>query len=157
MSLKNELNTDAARYGGSRTIAAIRHPGFRVGMVWRIACHAQKKRIPFFPSLLRQLNLLAHSCDLSIHARVDGGLKLPHPTGIVVGDNTIIGPGVTLMQHSTLGGNFGKRRDSREVPTLSDGVFIGPGAAVLGPVNVDKNAKIGANQVVTSNYPSEQV
>jgi serine O-acetyltransferase len=53
---------------------------------------------------------------------------------------------VTLYQSVTLGGTSlakGKRH-----PTLEDGVIVGAGAQVLGPIRVGAGARIGANAVV---------
>ena len=71
---------------------------------------------------------------------------------VVIGETAIIGDNVTIYQCVTLGGTdpangiAGKRH-----PTLEDGVIIGSGAQVLGPITVGKRARVGANAVVTRN------
>ena len=73
---------------------------------------------------------------------------------VVIGETAEIGDDVTIYQHVTLGGTSptdgvpGKRH-----PTIGDGVIIGSGAAVLGPVHVGARARIGANAVVTKDVP----
>ena len=68
----------------------------------------------------------------------------------VIGETAEIGDDVTIYQNVTLGGTDpaggvgGKRH-----PTLADGVIVGAGAQVLGPVTVGPRARIGANAVVT--------
>jgi serine O-acetyltransferase len=68
----------------------------------------------------------------------------------VVGETAEIGDDVTIYQCVTLGGTnphdgiAGKRH-----PTLKDGVVIGSGAQVLGPIVVGEGARVGANAVVT--------
>lgn len=68
----------------------------------------------------------------------------------VIGETAKIGNDVTIYQNVTLGGTDpaggvgGKRH-----PTLADGVIVGAGAQVLGPVQVGARARIGANAVVT--------
>ena len=62
----------------------------------------------------------------------------------------------------TLGGispslNSNDQRDLKRHPTLEDNVIIGSGAQVLGPVIVGKNAKVGANAVVTKHVPENAV
>ena len=72
----------------------------------------------------------------------------------VIGETAEIGDDVTLYQNVTLGGTdpangiAGKRH-----PTLQDGVIVGSGAQVLGPVQVGARARVGANAVVTKNVP----
>jgi serine O-acetyltransferase len=71
--------------------------------------------------------------------------------GIVIGETAVIGDDCTLYHGVTLGGtswNKGKRH-----PTLEDGVVIGAGAKVLGPITIGKNAKIGSNAVVVKDIP----
>jgi len=63
----------------------------------------------------------------------------------------VIGDDCTLYHGVTLGGtswNKGKRH-----PTLEQGVVIGAGAKVLGPITIGKNAKIGSNAVVVKDVP----
>jgi serine O-acetyltransferase len=73
---------------------------------------------------------------------------------VVIGETAEIGDDVTIYQHVTLGGTSptdgiaGKRH-----PTIADGVIIGSGAAVLGPIHVGARARIGANAVVTRDVP----
>ena len=67
----------------------------------------------------------------------------------VIGETAQIGNDVTIYQQVTLGGTNptdgvgGKRH-----PTIEDGVIIGSGAQVLGPITVGARARIGANSVV---------
>ena len=72
--------------------------------------------------------------------------------GVVIGETSIIGDDCTLYHGVTLGGTTwdkGKRH-----PTLGDGVVIGAGAKVLGPVTIGANAKIGYNAVVVRDVPN---
>ncbi len=45
------------------------------------------------------------------------------------------------------------QRNQKRHPTLEDGVIVGSGANVLGPITVGKGARIGANAVVTKDVP----
>jgi serine O-acetyltransferase len=77
---------------------------------------------------------------------------IDHGMGVVIGETAAIGDDVTLYHGVTLGGtswNKGKRH-----PTLEDGVVIGAGAMVLGPITVGANAKVGSNAVVVKNVPA---
>ncbi len=62
----------------------------------------------------------------------------------------------------TLGGispsvNSDDQRNIKRHPTLMDNVVVGSGAQILGPVVVGKNAKIGANAVVTKDVQENSV
>ena len=75
----------------------------------------------------------------------------------MIGESAEIGDDVTIYQHVTLGGTNpttgvgGKRH-----PTLRNGVVIGSGAQVLGPIEVGEGAKVGANSVVTKDVAPGQ-
>jgi serine O-acetyltransferase len=74
---------------------------------------------------------------------------------VVIGETAVIGDDVTIYQCVTLGGTdpsggvAGKRH-----PTLGDGVIVGSGAQVLGPIMVGDRARVGANAVVTRDVPA---
>ena len=91
---------------------------------------------------------------IEIHPGAEIGRRLfvDHGTGVVIGETAVIGDDVTLYQGVTLGGTSlykGKRH-----PTLGDGVSVGSGAQVLGPISVGAGARIGANAVVLTDVPT---
>jgi serine O-acetyltransferase len=71
--------------------------------------------------------------------------------GVVIGETAEIGDDCTLYHGVTLGGtswNKGKRH-----PTLGNGVVLGAGAKVLGPIKVGDGARVGSNAVVVKDVP----
>lgn len=77
---------------------------------------------------------------------------IDHGMGVVIGETAVIGDDCTLYHSVTLGGttwNKGKRH-----PTLHNGVVIGAGAKVLGPIEVGAGARIGSNSVVLKPVPA---
>ena len=73
---------------------------------------------------------------------------------VVIGESAEIGDDVTIYQHVTLGGtNPANGIPGKRHPTIADGVIIGSGAQVLGPITVGPRARIGANAVVTRDVP----
>ena len=71
--------------------------------------------------------------------------------GVVIGETTEIGDDVMLYHGVTLGGT-GKDKGKRHL-TVGNGVLIGAGAKVLGPITIGDNAKIGSNAVVLKDVP----
>ena len=101
---------------------------------------------------------------IEIHpgAKIGDGFFMDHAMGIVIGETAEIGDNVTIYHGVTLGGimpafKSDEQRGIKRHPTLEDGVIIGSGAQILGPVVVGKNAKIGANAVVTKDVPENAV
>ena len=70
---------------------------------------------------------------------------MPHPNGIVVHPDTVIGPNCLLMQQVTLG--VSGRGDG--APCLGGHVDISAGARILGGITIGDHALVGANAVVT--------
>lgn len=91
---------------------------------------------------------------IEIHpgATIGRRVFIDHGMGVVIGETAVIGDDCTLYHGVTLGGtswNKGKRH-----PTLENGVVIGAGAKVLGPIMVGAGAKIGSNAVVVKDVPA---
>ena len=90
---------------------------------------------------------------IEIHPGVRIGRRffIDHGMGVVIGETAEIGDDCTLYHGVTLGGttwNKGKRH-----PTLMNGVVIGAGAKILGPITIGEHAKIGSNAVVVKDVP----
>ena len=91
---------------------------------------------------------------IEIHpgAQIGRRFFIDHGMGVVIGETALIGNDCTLYHGVTLGGtswNKGKRH-----PTLGNGVVIGAGAKVLGPIELGDNAKVGSNAVVVKSVPA---
>ena len=86
---------------------------------------------------------------IEIHpgAKIGERLFIDHGMGIVIGETAEVGDDVTIYHGVTLGG-VGGNPDGKRHPTVEDGVMIGAGAKILGPITIGKGAKIGANAVV---------
>jgi serine O-acetyltransferase len=80
---------------------------------------------------------------------------IDHGTGVVIGETAEIGDDVMIYHDVTLGGRSLQR--VKRHPTIEDGVVIGAGARVLGPVVIGRNAQIGANSVVVRDVPAGAV
>jgi len=95
----------------------------------------------------------ATAIDIHPGAKIGRNFFIDHGF-TVIGETAEIGDDVTIYQCVTLGGTspddgiVGKRH-----PTVLDGVIIGSGAQVLGPITVGKRSRIGANAVVTKDVP----
>ena len=84
-------------------------------------------------------------------AKIGRRLFIDHGEGVVIGETSVIGDDCTIYQGATLGGT-GKETGKRH-PTVGDGVMIGSGAKVLGPVKIGDHSKIAAGAVVLKDIP----
>ncbi len=104
----------------------------------------------------RRLLISLHSCDIARDCSFGPGLELPHPFGIAIGADTMIGAGVVL-HHNVSAGPAPRRwtPESRDgTLTIADGVVLFPGAQVLAAIHIGEAAQIGANCVVAEDIPA---
>lgn len=80
---------------------------------------------------------------------------IDHGMGVVIGETAEIGDDVMLYQGVTLGGT--SLEQTKRHPTLCDGVTVGAGAKVLGPVEIGEESAVGANAVVVKSAPAHSV
>lgn len=107
----------------------------------------------FLARLVNHISRFLTAIDIHPGAIVGRNFFIDHGF-VVIGETAEIGDDVTIYQCVTLGGTnpqngiAGKRH-----PTISNGVIIGSGAQILGPITVGARARIGANSVVTKDVP----
>lgn len=87
--------------------------------------------------------------DIGLGASIGGGLLLPHPNGVVIHSDAIIGNNCMIMQQVTIG-----QLAAAGAPKIGNAVYIGAGAKVLGAICIGDQAAIGANSVVLIDVPS---
>jgi serine O-acetyltransferase len=80
---------------------------------------------------------------------------IDHGMGVVIGETAEVGDDVMIYHDVTLGGRSLQR--VKRHPTIGNGVVIGAGARVLGPVTIGSNVQIGANAVVVHDVPDDVV
>jgi serine O-acetyltransferase len=107
------------------------------------------------PQIFQRVILALTGIDISAHAHIGPGLYIPHGGYIVVGPvragkNCNFYQGVTLGKSvSTLDNPHFKSL----VPTLGDGVWVFPGAVIVGDVTVGDDAAVSANSLVVRDVP----
>ncbi|QJT05653.1 serine acetyltransferase [Streptomyces asoensis] len=98
---------------------------------------------------------------IEIHpgAQIGRRFFVDHGSGVVVGETAVIGDDVSLFHQVTLG-SFGwwheqerARQGGRRHPRLGNGVTVGAGATLLGPITVGDDALIGAMSLVLRDVP----
>lgn len=89
--------------------------------------------------------------DIHPAVPIGRGVFIDHATGVVIGETSVIGDDVSILQGVTLGGT-GKERGDRH-PKVRDGVLISVGAKVLGNIEIGRDAKVAAGSVVLHDVP----
>jgi serine O-acetyltransferase len=129
------------------------YPGVHA-LIWhRIANRLWRGGHKFSARALSWFGRLVTNIDIHPGATIGGRFFIDHGAGVVIGETATIGDDVTMYHGVTLGGtswSVGRRH-----PTVGDGVLIGAGAKILGPITVGPRARIGANSVVIEDVPPE--
>tara|TARA_Y100001001_G_scaffold109446_1_gene107204 strand:- start:765 stop:1625 length:861 start_codon:yes stop_codon:yes gene_type:complete len=127
------------------------YPGLHAILHYRIANWLWRKGMKWLARLLSTFSRWMTGIEIHPGATIGRRFFIDHGMGVVIGETAEIGDDCTLYHGVTLGGttwNKGKRH-----PTLRNGVVVGAGAKVLGPIIVGENARIGSNAVVTKEVP----
>ena len=126
--------------------------GFHALVLYRAAHFLHVRGFRLLARMISAFGRFATGIEIHPGARIGHGVFIDHGTGVVIGETTEIGNNVTIYQGATLGGT-GKDTGKRH-PTVENGVMIGAGAKVLGPITIGRNAKIGAGSVVLTDVPA---
>ncbi|MBB6228048.1 serine O-acetyltransferase [Polymorphobacter multimanifer] len=130
------------------------YPGVWALGFHRVAHALFTARLFLLARIVNHISRLLTAIDIHPGAQIGRNFFIDHGF-VVIGETAVIGDDVTIYQCVTLGGTDpangvpGKRH-----PTLENGVIIGSGAQVLGPITVGARARVGANAVVTRDVPA---
>ena len=158
--LESIINRDPA--AKSKLSVILTYPGVKAVFFHRIANFFSIAKLDLIARIISQFSRFLTGIEIHPKAKIGKNLFIDHGMGVVIGETSEIGNNVTIYHMVTLGGispsiNSDDQRDSKRHPTLMDNVVVGSGAQVLGPVVVGKNAKIGANAVVTKDVTENAV
>jgi serine O-acetyltransferase len=156
--VKEDLHAAAERDPAARSQLELLlcYPGLHAVWLHR-AAHALWRR-PGLRLAARVLSQLSRSLTgIEIHpgAIIGRRLFIDHGMGVVIGETAEIGDDVMLYNGVNLGGRSLAR--VKRHPTLGNGVVVGAGARILGPVVIGDRAQVGANAVVVKDVPADCV
>jgi len=146
----------------SKLSIILTYPGAKAVFFHKIANFFAIAKFHLVARIISQFSRFLTGIEIHPRANIGKNLFIDHGMGVVIGETSEIGDNVTIYHMATLGGispsvNSNEQRNIKRHPTLKDNVVVGSGAQILGPVTVGKNAKIGANAVVTKDVPENAV
>jgi len=130
------------------------YPGFHALLFHRLAHRIWMLDMKWLGRFLSHVSRWLTGIEIHPGAKIGRRFFIDHGMGVVIGETAEIGDDCTLYHGVTLGGtswNKGKRH-----PTLSNGVVVGAGAKILGPITVGERVRVGANSVVVKNVPADR-
>ena len=146
----------------SKLSVILTYPGAKAVFFHRIANFFAIAKFNLVARIISQFSRFLTGIEIHPKANIGKNLFIDHGMGVVIGETSEIGDNVTIYHMATLGGispsvNSNEQRNIKRHPTLKNNVVVGSGAQILGPVTIGKNAKIGANAVVTKDVPENAV
>ena len=158
--LESIINRDPA--AKSKLSIILTYPGVKAVFFHRIANFFSIAKFDLVARMISQFSRFLTGIEIHPKAKIGENLFIDHGMGVVIGETSEIGNNVTIYHMVTLGGvspsiESNQQRNVKRHPTLMDNVVVGSGAQILGPVVVGKNAKVGANAVVTKDVPENAV
>ena len=146
----------------SKLSVILTYPGVKAVFFYKIANFFSLAKFHLVAKIISQIARFLTGIEIHPAAKIGKNLFIDHGMGVVIGETSEIGDNVTIYHMVTLGGispsiNSDDQRNTKRHPTLMDNVVVGSGAQILGPVVIGKNAKIGANAVVTKDVDENSV
>ena len=146
----------------SKLSIILTYPGVKAVFFHKIANFFAIAKFDLIARIISQFSRFLTGIEIHPKAKIGNNLFIDHGMGVVIGETSDIGDNVTIYHMATLGGispsiNSDDQRNTKRHPTLMDNVVVGSGAQILGPVTIGKNAKIGANAVVTKDVPQNAI
>lgn len=128
------------------------YPGFHAILLHRFAHRLWKWGWLLLARMVSNISRLLTGIEIHPGAEIGRRFFIDHGMGVVIGETAIIGDDCTLYHGVTLGGTSWEK--GKRHPTLANGVVVGAGAKVLGPIEIGEAARIGSNSVVVKDVPA---
>ncbi|MGC8477061.1 MAG: serine O-acetyltransferase [Acetobacteraceae bacterium] len=129
------------------------YPGVHA-VLWHQLSHALwRRRLRLLGRFSSHIARWLTGIEIHPAARLGRRLVIDHGMGVVIGETAEIGDDCYIYHQVTLG--VARTASGKRHPTIGNGVIIGAGAKVLGPIHVGDNARVGSNAVVVDDVPAD--
>ena len=153
-NIKEDIDSVFARDPAARSVFEVVtcYPGLHARIFHRMAHRLWCADYKWLARFLSHIGRAFTGIEIHPGATIGRRFFIDHGMGVVIGETAEIGDDVTLYHGVTLGGTSWK--EGKRHPTLGNGVVVGAGAKILGPITIGDGAKIGSNAVVVKDVPA---
>jgi serine O-acetyltransferase len=146
--IRSDINCIFDRDPAARNVFEIitTYPGLHAILFYRLNHWLWNKNLRWLPRWLSSFARWLTSIEIHPAAKIGTKFFIDHGIGVVIGETAEIGNNCTLYHGVTLGGTSWK--EGKRHPTLKNGVVVGAGAKILGPITLGDNVSVGSNAVV---------
>lgn len=131
----------------------VQRVGLQMMVAYRLMRFCAEAGVPLAPKVVGRMIRVLYGADIHYDARFDEGVVIVHGMGIAVSHAARVGSGVILSHNVTLGDGIHPETRRAGAPTIEEGVHIGPGATIIGPVTIGARSKIMPGAVVRASVP----
>lgn len=151
----NDIDSVFARDPAARTRFEVLlcYPGIHALILYRVSNFLWRNNLKLPARFLSSISRFITGIEIHPAASIGQRLFIDHGMGVVIGETATIGNDVTIYHDVTLGGT--SLASSLRHPQVGNGVIIGAGAQLLGPVKIGDNVRIGSNAVVVKDVEAE--
>lgn len=152
--IKEDINCVFARDPAAQSVFEVitTYPGIHAVLIHRLSHYLWGREFKWLARFISFIGRWFTGIEIHPGAEIGRRFFIDHGMGVVIGETAVIGDDCTLYHGVTLGGTSwdkGKRH-----PTLHNGVVIGAGAKVLGPIEIGSGSRVGSNSVVVKSVPA---
>ncbi|HXW99421.1 MAG TPA: serine O-acetyltransferase [Methanomicrobiales archaeon] len=153
MSVREDIRNVFARDPAARSTVEVLfcYPGLHAVWFHRVNHWLWDHRLLFAARFGSHVSRFLTGIEIHPAAKIGRRVFIDHGMGVVIGETAEVGDDVLIYMGVVLGGTALEK--VKRHPTIEDGVVIGSGASVLGPITVGKGARIGAGAVVVRPVP----
>lgn len=127
------------------------YPGLHAIVLYRFSNVLWRNNLKYLAKVVSLVARFITGIEIHPGAKIGKRFFIDHGMGVVIGETAIIGDDCTLYHGVTLGGTTWEK--GKRHPTLGNGVIVGAGAKILGPIVINDNVKVGSNAVIVKSTP----
>ncbi|MEU9313568.1 serine O-acetyltransferase EpsC [Streptomyces sp. NPDC048256] len=160
-TLGEDLRTVVERDPSVRGRAeAVLHPALPAVWSHRVAHRLHRRGLRLSARALMVLARAVTGVEIHPGAELGRRVFIDHGAAVVIGETARVGDDVTIYHRVTLGAvgwwhDNARAEGARRHPAVGDGVVLGTGATVLGPVDIGSGAIVGAQALVVRDVPAK--
>ena len=153
MSIREDIRTVFAKDPAAKsTLEVITcYPGLHAVWIHRISHFLWTHQLFFLARFCSHISRFLTGVEIHPGAKIGRRFFIDHGMGVVIGETAEVGDDVLMYMGTVLGGTSLEKK--KRHPTIEDGVVIGAGSILLGPIIVGSGAKVGAGSVVVRSVP----
>jgi serine O-acetyltransferase len=129
------------------------HPGLQAVLFYRLARWLLLNHLGPLAVVVSYVSSVLTGAQISPRAVIGKGLRIYHPSGVVIGAGAIVGEHCTLS-HGNMIGTFA---GDEERPVIGNNFSAATGAKILGKITVGDFVRVSPNSVVITSLPDNVV